>query len=365
MIEGGTDATVGAADASSPATPGAGTGSTGVDGGGREGASAGIGNAPGSGADAGLGPEGGEGAAADAVAAPAATPAPDGYVFAGRKFRDQKHAEDYIKAQLGILPGTQRKLAALERMVDERSAELESLRRSGAAPRGVVQGDDGQRGEPGAQVASWGKALKDSGDLELISEIAETKGFGAAAFALATVIGERTEASIQQQIEQRVEQRLNQGDKRREFDQNMGKVQAAIRHLGPIYPELDESNDTPEAGDARLGIIEIWKSYPPEFSLGNPLRALKLAVQEYREEHGTPVFAVPPGSSGSPSARVAAAAERGSAGDAVLDTGVRARPRPGGQPLSAQEELAQSLSKADATHVRTSSGFDLGVRRVS
>lgn len=362
-IEGGTGAAVGAADASSPATAGAATGSTGV-GGGSEGASAGIGNAPGSGADAGLGPEGGEGTA---VAAPAAAPAPDGYVFAGRKFRDQKHAEDYTKAQLGILPGTQRKLAALERMIDERNAELESLRRSGTGSRGVVQGDDGQRGEPGAQPANWGKALKDSGDLELVADIAQQEGgFGPKTlFALSTVLGERVEAEIDRRVEDRVEGRIGSIEKQRQFDQHMGKVQAAIRQLGPIYPEFDESNDTPEAEEARLGIIGIWKSFPPEFSLGNPLRALKIAVQEYREEHGTPVFAVAPGSSGSPSARVAAAAERGSAGDAVLDTGVRARPRPAGQPLSAQEELAQSLSKADATHVRTSSGFDLGVRRVS
>lgn len=361
MIEGGTGATDGAGTTGSDATSGAGTGSTGAVGG-SVGASAGVGNAPGAGADAGLGSEGVAGAA---EAAPDGTQVSDGYVFAGRKFRDQKHAEDYVKAQLGILPGTQRKLAALERMIDERSAELESLRRSGVSARGGVQGDGGQHGEPAGQPANWGKVLKDSGDLDLISEIAETKGFGAAAYALSTVIGERVEASIQQQIEQRVEERLNKSDNQRQFEMHMNKVQSAIRQLGQTYAEFDESNTTPEAEEARLGIIEIWKSFPREFSLGNPLRALKVAVQEYREQHGTPVFAIPPGSSGSPSARVAAAAERGSAGDSVLDTGVRARPRPAAQPASAQEELAQSLSKADAVNAKTSSGFNLGVRRIT
>lgn len=361
MNEGGTGAMDGAGTSGSDATSGAGTGSTGAVGG-SVGASAGVGNAPGAGADAGLGQEGGEGAA---EAAPGGAPVSDGYVFAGRKFRDQKHAEDYVKAQLGILPGTQRKLAALERMIDERSAELESLRRSGVSARGGVQGDDGQYGGPAGQPANWGKVLKDSGDLDLISEIAETKGFGAAAYALSTVIGERVEAEIDRRVEERVEGRVGSMEKQRQFDHHMGRVTSALRQLGPIYPEFDESNSAPEAEEARQGIIAIWTSFPPEFSLGNPLRALKLAVQEYREQHGTPIFAVPPGSSGSPSARVAAAAERGSAGDAVLDTGVRARPRPSGQPASAQEELAQSLSKADAVNARTTSGFNLGVRRLS
>lgn len=361
-IEGGTGATDGAAAA---ATPGAGSGSTGAVGVGEVGASAGAGNAPGVGADAGLGSEGGEGVAAPA-AAPAPPPKPEGYVFAGRRFNDQKHAEDYVKAQLGILPGTQRKLAALERMLDERGAELESLRRSGGAPRVGGQGDDRSPGVPG-EPQGWGKALKDSGDLELIADIAQQEGgFGPKAlYALATVLGEHSEAEINKLVEERVEGRVSRVEKAREFEQHMNKVRAAIRHLGPIYQEFDESNTSPEAHEARAHIIETWKSYPPEFSLGNPLRALKLAVQEYREEHGTPIFAKTPGSSDSPSAIVAAAAERGAVADSVLDTGARARPRAVGQPASVQEELAQSMGRADAVRAKTSGGFDLGVRRLS
>jgi hypothetical protein len=352
-IEGGTSATVGGG-ASASATGGAAAGSTGeaVGGSGQSGASVGSGNAPAAGDDAGLGA--GETGAAGAATAPA----PSEYVFANRKFRDQKHAEDYVRAQLGILPGTQRKLAALERMVDEQTARLESYGRGGGngAAREGVRGADQD-----APAAGWGKALQESGDLDLIAEIHETKGPKAAYFALAQVLQEHTQAHIDAQVDERV----GVVERGREFDQHMGRVTGAIRKLSPMFPEFDESNDSPDAAEARNEIISIWKSFPRDFALGNPLRALKLAVSEYREEHGTPIFAIPPGSSGSLSAQAAAAAERGAGGSAVLDTGVRARPRPSGRPASAQEELADSMGKADSLRATTPTGFDLGVRRVS
>jgi hypothetical protein len=354
-LESGTGAT-GVDGASASATGGAGAGSTGAVAGesGQSGASVSSGLAPAADGDASLGSDGGAGAA---EAAPGPAAAPSEYVFANRKFRDQKHAEDYVKAQLGILPGTQRKLAALEQLVDQLNARNESYARGGSgAPREGVQGAD-----QSAPAAGWGKALQDSGDLDLIAEIHESKGPKAAYFAFAQVLHEQATAAIDAQVEKRV----GVIEKGREFDQHMGRVTGALRQLSQQFLEFDESNDSPEAAEARSSIIEIWKSFPREFALGNPLRALRVAAQEYRDEHGTPIFAIPPGSSDSPSALAAAAAERGAGGSAVLDTGVRARPRPSGRPATAQEELADSMGKADSLRAITPTGFDLGVRRVS
>jgi len=319
------------------------------------GASADLGHAPGVGGDAGLASD-----AAASVAAPAS--APSEFVFGGRKFKSQAEAEAYLRRQLDSNRGLTNKLTRFEQLEAE-NAELHralNLRHAG--------GEQGTTGGEPAASKGWGDELTESGDLDLLQELAEraeAKGQNPlrhALYGLAQIMGERVSGLVDKSLEERIAPREAQ-DK---FNEYMTGVTGAVHKLTPDYPELDDANQSPEANEARQAILAIWKSFPKEFSIGQPLRALRLAVQEYRETNGTPVFAVAPGTSGSPSAKVASAAERAAgAGTAVLDSGTPSKPRPGAVPKTPQQELEEELGAVDRLAARGAGGMDLGVRRIS
>src|SRR5512139_4229987 len=70
-------------------------------------------------------PEPGSGVAAGEESAPdvAAVAPPAEFTFNGRRYRDQKHAENAISAMIGKLPHTQRENAAMQRQLAEMKAE--------------------------------------------------------------------------------------------------------------------------------------------------------------------------------------------------------------------------------------------------
>ncbi|HUW58419.1 MAG TPA: hypothetical protein VMZ92_17410 [Planctomycetota bacterium] len=318
------------------------------------GASADGGSVPAVGGDARPGPAPSAGSAVPATVA-------GEYLFGGRKFRDQGHAEQFFRTQLGKVPGIEKRLAGLDQLEQE-NAELHrrlNLRNA--------EGGQGRPREatPAKPKGGWGQELIESGDLALINELAEQKGVGHALYAMAELMGERTQTLLDQTVEQRVGERIGAIEKRQEFGEHMGNVMTAVRKLAPEYPELDEKNDSPEAVEAREAILAIWRSLSPAEALGDPETSLDYAVHKYRRLNGTPAFAVPPGSNASTSARVALAAERAAGSQAVLDEGTPSKPRPSGVPRTAQEELADELGEVDRNVARGSSGMNLGVRRVS
>jgi hypothetical protein len=284
-------------------------------------------------------------------------------VVAGRRFESQKAFEDYFRSQVGRLPETQRRLTLLEKQLQERDAKIAEFQQA-LTLRNAAGGQGGTPDGGPPALKEWGDELLESGDLQIMSELAEEKGVGHALYAMANVFGARVDSLIEQAINGYHASQVGPMTARREFDEHMGRVLHAVRELSPNFPELDESNKSPEAEEARQAIIEIWKSYPREYALGDPGRALRHAVRDYRDQHGTPIFAVPPGTSGSPSTRAAQAAERAGAGATVLDGGSTPKPRPDGRPKTPQEELADDLAEVDTHTLRSKEGVSLGVRRI-
>jgi len=319
-------------------------------------ASAGSGHAPGAGDDA----TSGQGGQAAAAASPG--PAAGAFTFAGRQFPSQAKAEEWAKSHVGRVPDLQRKVATYEQQLATQRDELDRATRA-LALRHAEGGQGGQSGKDAASgPKSWADELVDSGELEFIADLAETKGLGHAVYALAQQFDKRFQGALKEQLQGAV----GPIQQRREFEEHVGRTLTAVRQLSSDYPELDESNQSPEAAEARDEIIRIWTSLPREFALGDPGEALRYAAFRYRNQHGTPTWAVPPATSGSPSAGVARAAERAGAvpDGAVLDGSGTPRQRPNGKPATRAEAFEKDLEDASRSRIAAPDGFDLGFRRV-
>lgn len=294
--------------------------------------------------------------------------APGGFVFGGRQFRDQKHAEEYFRSQVGRVPETQRKLAMQEKSLAEMQARMEALQNALVTYQqagGIGQGGPGQQAQP-ATPQGFADELVKSGDLQFISELAEEKGLAHAIYALADRFDQRIQHTLADRTEQMIAERLMPIERRAEFTDRMNQNLSSIRQLAQAYPELDENNKSPEAQEAQQEILEIWKSLPQDLQFGNPQRAWRLAVMEYRETHGIPSFAANPGTSGSPSARAALAAEASLGAPTPLDgsQGARQKPATGPNPLSPEEAFEQEIMGADSAYAKSQDGNVLW-RRVS
>lgn len=325
----------------------------------------GLGAAHAESADAGLAPGVGDDSfGAGEVAAP--TSAPSEFVFAGRKFASQQKAEEWAKSLGGRVPDLQRKTAQYEQEMARARQDMEAMQ--ALILRLSQQGGQGQ----GPQVAqspakprSFAESLAEGGEnspLAFIASLAEEKGIAHALYAFA----EQQENFVNERIDRALEERVQPLQRRDEFQQRMNAVTGAARKLAHTFPELDESNSSPEAKEAQDEIVAIWKTYPPELQLNDPERAWKLAVMEYRDAHGTPQFATPPGTSGSPSARAAMASEAGFAGAAstpIEGTGTP-RPRPNGAPVSPEDAFEAEILGAEDQYAKNLDGKSLGWRRV-
>jgi hypothetical protein len=283
-------------------------------------ASAGSGNAPEAGGDATTGD-------LTASASPAAA-ASAKFRFLNREWNDLSHAEQSIKAQIGRIPETQRQNAELTRKLAEASATIEALQRVAAGQRGGEAGQGAPQGrqDGGAAPQSLAEQLATDGTLKEIAEIANDPnyGIGHAMFVMA----EAMEKAVNKRFES------FRGDVVDPFIQKQTQAQHVARGFSATrelvtegFPELDNDNHSPEAEEAQAHVLDFIRQIPPETFVQDPKRFLRLAVLDYRHANGTPVFAQPPGSSGSPSDLASRAAERAAGGASPLDgTGV---PRPG------------------------------------
>ena len=144
---------------------------------------------------------------------------------------------------------------------------------------------------------------------------------------------------------------------RNETTNALNRAMSVTRELAQEFPELDPSNESEEAQAAQQEILGIVKAFPPEMLVTNPDFVLGMAVMAYREMYGAPTFAQPPGSSGSPSAFAAEAAEAASGGALPLDgSGV---PRPGTGTNSPLERIRRENRELNSKVVRTPSGRPL------
>jgi hypothetical protein len=293
---------------------------------------------------------------------------PSEFVFAGRKFPSQAKAEEWAKSQLGRVPDLQRKTAQYEQQLAQAQQQMEAMQQLllRTSQQGGQGGPPQTPGAP-AKPKSFAESLATGGEnspLAFIASLAEEKGIAHALYAFA----EQQEQFLNERISEAVEQNVQPIQRREQFTQALNSVVGAARHLASTYPELDESNTSPEAQQAQQEILAIWKTLPPELQINDPARAWKLSVMEYREQHGTPIFATPPGTSGSPSARAALASEAGVAAEtsSPLEGQTALRQRPGAQtaPLSAEDAFEQDILSADNSFVKSKDGKPLW-RRVS
>ena len=326
-------------------------------------ASAGSGGTPGSGDDAKASDGAGQ---AEGAVAPVASPVPAGpYRFANREFPSQEKAEEYFRSQVGRVPDLQRRVAQMEQLEQQYSELQRNL--AVLQSRGLAQGGNGAVSQQSAQAQAqtFQDQLVQSGDLKFIAEMAQEdlengKGLGRAFYAMAEKFGER----LQTEMQRFESERFTPMQQQQEFQQAMTGVAAAVNSLKSEFPELDDENKSPEAAEARTAILETFKSFPPEQSIRNPREVLAYAAWKYRQTHGIPVFAQPPGTSTSPSALAAQAAEAAQPAGMVLEgTGVPPQ-RPNGVPETPQESLARDIARADERRLKGKDGFDLGVSSI-
>lgn len=312
-----------AAASSAPASPAAAGGDVSQ-------ASAGLGHAPETGGDATTGDQTAQG---DPSAA-----APSKFLFGGREWNDQKHAEDSFKAQLGRLPGVQRENETLKRQLAEAQATVEALQRVAVAPRTPGQGQRTPQGQDDGSASSFADRLVANKEIDFLASLisddpqireALGPGFAKAIYGMAQ-LWEQEMASR----DSRIEQRFVAGDTRQHQERTVAQGFSAIRKLAANgFPELDPDNHDPAAEEAQQAFLSELQAFPPGEIARDPEFYFEAIANRVRRHFGTPVFAKPPGSSGSPSELAAAAAEAaGNAGSPTpLDGPGVPRPRPGGR----------------------------------
>lgn len=293
----------------------------------------------------------------------AAPPPPSEFVFGGRRWPSQKHAEEYLRSQAGRVPDLQRKTAEYERQVAELSQTVQALQR--ALSVGPTPPQDGQGTARGASTPAGPKAFADrlveSGDLQFITSLAEEKGLGHAIYALADLMGQEVQSSTERLVAEHVQPIVRQA----QFEKHMGHAISTARNLGNEFPEFEQSNQSPDAVEAQQAFVATLKQFPPEEIAQNPELYMLASALITRYQHGVPMSATAPGTSGSPSARAALAAELAGGGAGPID-GSSARPRPANpQPRTAEEQFEADIIGADDKLARDLNGKPLGWRKVS
>jgi hypothetical protein len=316
-------------------------------------ASAGPGNAPGAGGDV----VAGEGTPAVA----AETPAQAKFRLLNREFNDQKHAETVLSSELTRARQTQRELAELKKQTEQYQAEINALRAMAVRPQGGTPGQGAPRGpQSSGGPKSFAKELAENGELEVIAKIAADPemGLGHAMYRMAELLDERNSKQVGE-VREEIRAELQQQQVRSMQERAVAKAIGSVRTLAADYPELDENNQSEEAIEAQQAILGIIKALPQgaEWLANEPEEALRYAAERYRRTYGTPVFAQPPGTSGSPSVRAAAAAEAAAQGSVAtpLDGSGTPRQRPNGQPETPQDRMRRENREA-TRKVTTPSG---------
>jgi len=344
-------------------------------------ASAGGGDAPAAGDDARVGGEAVEGEAVKAEAAPAVSPAE--FLILNRKFRDQKHAEEVLGSEIGAKRGLQKQNAELSKRLERMEAQIEDystrFRGEGSGKKGQGQGQ-----ESNAEPESFADHLTKSGQLEFFNKLAQNPEIGVAgAIYEALKAQEEWQGKHQDQRVSQLEERIVQGDAQRVQEAALARTFTAAKSLTSEFPELDDADSSApdEAHEEReqihATIIGYLQSTPqaihPQTGQSvptgvmwlqeKPEEAIRWAVTRFRSEYGTPVFAQPPGTSESPSAKAAAAAEKKAAAGAPepLDGSGVPRQREGdSKPKTLADKWRDGSTNLKGREATTPSGRRLG-----
>lgn len=245
-------------------------------------------------------------------------------------------------------------------------AEIQALRAAlangGGQGQGAARGPQPNAGpDPNAPLAN---RLAQNGELDFLVDLLNTKegedptlGVKRFAAGFAQIMGRE----IQQAVEADRQQHFGAFQQRQEQQQAVAQTFGAIRSLAQQFPELDENNTSPEAVEHQQAFIEIFQQFPPEMRKANPGLVARACALLTRDMHGTPVFATPPGTSGSPSAAavMASAQALGQATPDTLSGTGTPRPRPSGQPESAEERIRRENAAVPGEFV-SPSGKRLG-----
>ena len=335
---------------------------------GSESASAGVGNAPDSGVDA----VGSSGVPGGSPAAQAAAR----FRILNREFNDQKHAETVLGSEITRARTTQRELAEAKKQAELYQAEINALRSMAVRPPGGAVGQGRSEGQqPSAGPKSFAKELAETGELDVIAKIFSDPemGPGHAMYRMAELFDKRQQEQVGQ-VREEILGQFQQTQVRSQQERAVAKAIGATKTLSADYPELDGNNQSDEAQEAQQGILEIIKALPQVpgpngemVSMGavwlaqDPDNALRWAADQYRRTNGTPMFAQPPGTSGSPSVLAAHASERaaGAAASVPLDGSGVPRQRPDGQRESFADKIRRE-NRELSQGTKSPSGRSLG-----
>lgn len=343
-------------------------------------ASAGGGDAPAAGGDARVG----EGAVAEgevSESAPAVTPAE--FLILNRKFRDQKHAEEVLGSEIGAKRGLQRQNAELTKRLERMESQLEDYStrlRGGGSEKPVQAQGQGSNGE----AESFAEHLAKTGQLDFFNKLAQNPEIGVAgAIFEALKAQEEWQGKHQDNRVSQLEERIVQSDVQRAQEAALARTFTAAKSLTKEFPELDDADPSApdEAHEEReqihQTIIGYLQSTPQAIhpKTGQPVptgvmwlqekpdEAIRWAVTKFRSEYGTPVFAQPPGTSESPSAKAAAAAEKKAAAEASepLDgSGVPRQRRGDNKPRTLADKWREDSTNLKGREATTPSGRKLG-----
>ena len=324
---------------------------------GSESASAGVGNAPDSGVDA-VGSSGVPGASPAAQAAAR-------FRILNREFADQKHAETVLGSEITRARTTQRELAEAKKQAELYQAEINALRSMAVRPPGGAVGQGRSEGQqPSAGPKSFAKELAETGELDVIAKIFSDPemGPGHAMYRMAELFDKRQQEQVGQ-VREEILGQFQQTQVRSQQERAVAKAIGVTKALSADYPELDGSNQSDEAIEAQQGILEIIKALPQgaEWLATDPEEALRYAAERYRRTNGTPMFAQPPGTSGSPSVLAAHAAEKAAsaAASVPLDGSGVPRQRPDGQRESYADKIRRE-NRELSQGTKSPSGRSLG-----
>jgi hypothetical protein len=250
----------------------------------------------------------------------------------------------------------QRQNADITKQLQQREAEIATLR--SLAQQGPVQG--AAQGQKSSGPPSFADELANSGELELFAKIAQDPemGMGHAMYAMAQAFDKRLTSAMEQVQSETIQPLI----RRQDGAEKMARVFSTVKEMSSDFPELvDYGENTPEdIAEAQQTILGMLEQLPPEWLANKPKDALWYAVTKYREMHGTPQFAQPPGTSESPSALVAAAAEKAAKASSATPLDGSGVPRQGSKGPETPADKWRRESSQLRKEATTPSGRKLG-----
>jgi hypothetical protein len=282
-----------------------------------------------------------------------------------REFADQKHAETVLGSEITRARTTQRELAEAKKQAELYQAEINALRSMAVRPPGGAVGQGRSEGQqPSAGPKPFAKELAETGELDVIAKIFSDPemGPGHAMYRMAELFDKRQQEQVGQ-VREEILGQFQQTQVRSQQERAVAKAIGVTKALSADYPELDGNNQSDEAIEAQQGILEIIKALPQgaEWLATDPEEALRYAAERYRRTNGTPMFAQPPGTSGSPSVLAAHAAEKAAsaAASVPLDGSGVPRQRPDGQRESYADKIRRE-NRELSQGTKSPSGRSLG-----